>query len=381
MRILLIGMARFRAEVQCAAPCGNEYSIFYPPPDMAAEWERKMNDGKDSSFSITPCAVSYPTADRAAASVAYKPYCKDDDTYIEEENGWFEEQGVKCGIQHTAKNSIATRGHLHDALEIIYIKSGTFTAQINDAQYSVYRGDMLFFRSGDIHRIYSCGEENNIYYVIKIHPSLVFDIADKKNGAAYMLKFSICDESAKRVWRANELEKTDVPETIRTLAEECRDRLPYFDISVRRHAAALLLFLLRNENADGRDAAAAEEADDAAVLDLIYKSLTYINSNYFKDISASDVAAAVGMSYSRFSHSFGSVTGRSFKEYLNLIRVKKAEELLITTDDSISEITEKCGYCSPSYFILTFKRAKGITPHAYRATLKGGRENEAKSKR
>ncbi len=340
-----------------------------------------MNDGKNSEFSITPCAIYYPREDAGAAKVAYKPYYKDGDAYVEEETGWFEEQGVKCGIQHTRKNSVATRGHLHDALEIIYIKSGTFIAQINDARYSVCRGDMLFFRSGDIHRIFSLDEDDNTYYVIKIHPSLIFDIADKKNGAAYMIEFSICDERAKRVWRAQELEGTDVERTVRLLAEECREKRPYFDISVRRYAASLLLFLLRYENKSGSEGARYVVHEDGTVLDSIYRSLTFINERYADGISAADVATAVGMSYSRFSRLFGSVTGRSFKEHLNLVRIKKAEELLITTEDTIFEITEKCGYCSPSYFIMTFKKAKGVTPHAYRAALKRGREGEVKLKK
>ncbi len=304
--------------------------------------------------------------------VTYKRNYKGD-AYLEQERGWFEEQGAKCALQTTPPRSVATKGHLHDALEIIYISSGSFTAYINDVRYEVGRGDMLFFRGGDIHSIYTLDEKENSYYVIKIHPSLVFDVSDKKNGAAYMLLFALRNDAAKRHWRAEELEGTRVERTVTALADECAQRRPYFDIAVKEYVASLLLFILR----DGDEAPEMKEEHigraEVSVLELVYSAMTFINNNYSSEISAADVARAVGMSYSHFSRSFGNVTGQSFKEYLNGVRIRRAEEMLITTDEDVFRIGEMCGYASASYFIMNFKKIKGITPHAYRNDMKRAR--------
>ncbi len=327
-----------------------------------------MKSVESEKFSITPCGISAPDC-KSDPNVTYKKIYKND-AYVEEERGWFEEQGAKCFIQSTPPRSVACNGHLHDALEIIYIRTGRFVAHVNDARYEVGRGDMLFFRGGDIHRMYTLDEKDNSYYVIKIHPSLVFDVSDKKNGAAYMLFFALRNNSAKRLWRASELEGTRVERTVAAFADECSERLPYFDIAVKEYAASLLLFVLRND--EGASARKTEHIRGAevSVLALVYSAMTFINNNYSSDISAADVARTVGMSYSHFSRSFGSVTGQSFKEYLNAVRIRRAEELLITTDEDVFRIGEMCGYASASYFIMNFKKIKGVTPHAYRNNMK-----------
>jgi len=63
---------------------------------------------------------------------------------------------------------------------------------------------------------------------------------------------------------------------------------------------------------------------------------------------------------------FKQVTGISFKEYLNKVRIEEAKSLLEHTDYSIMEIAVACGYSDQSYFTKVFKKATGITPKQYR---------------
>lgn len=303
------------------------------------------------------------------ASVRYIP--AEEDAYIEVEGSWFAEQGAKCALQYTGARQVATYGHLHEALELIYIKSGEFTAFIGDGRYEVTAGDLLFFRPSEIHRIYAGDTSQNSYYVIKIHPSLVFDVADKKNGASYMLRFAIGTKNAKRVWKNTELAATRVEKTVVEMERECRERRPYFDIAVREKAASLVLFLLRSEQGEDTGGYNAADREERFAVETVYKALTYINSHSGEDISAADVSRAVAMSYSHFSRSFGRIVGQNFKEYLSGVRLKRAEEMLLTTEKSVAEIAKECGYKSTSYFIMSFKKAKGTTPHAYKKQMSG----------
>ncbi len=50
-----------------------------------------------------------------------------------------------------------------------------------------------------------------------------------------------------------------------------------------------------------------------------------------------------------FCHIFEAYTGKTFKEYLNNVRIDKAEELLMTTDDTVSEIAFICGFNDSNY--------------------------------
>lgn len=75
-----------------------------------------------------------------------------------------------------------------------------------------------------------------------------------------------------------------------------------------------------------------------------------------------DAAAYCGLSYNHFSASFKKAVGRSFSDYITLLRLSEAEKLLISTEQSITDIALSCGFSSTSHFISRFKAQKGITP-------------------
>ena len=79
-----------------------------------------------------------------------------------------------------------------------------------------------------------------------------------------------------------------------------------------------------------------------------------------------DVAKAVSMSSSRFSTVFSQQNGQTFTEYLVTLRLKKAKELLRTTNERSSQIAREVGYNDAHYFSYIFKKNTGMTPSDYR---------------
>ena len=73
-----------------------------------------------------------------------------------------------------------------------------------------------------------------------------------------------------------------------------------------------------------------------------------------------------GMSYSHFSRFFKKVMGFNYINFCNFIRVRNAEELLLTTDMPISEIVEAIGFKTIAYFTKLFKQINGDIPSNYR---------------
>ena len=61
-------------------------------------------------------------------------------------------------------------------------------------------------------------------------------------------------------------------------------------------------------------------------------------------------------------------TGKTPVEYLNGYRIEKASQLLLNSDQSVTEIAFSCGFNDLSYFIKTFKSQKGISPAKFRKT-------------
>ena len=100
------------------------------------------------------------------------------------------------------------------------------------------------------------------------------------------------------------------------------------------------------------------------------KTLDYISNNFQRHITVSEAAAYAGMSLSGFSTSFKSQTGYTFSYYINLLRVSKAAELIVTSSRGIAEIAYEVGYENLAYFNRKFKEIKQQTPRELLQELK-----------
>lgn len=92
----------------------------------------------------------------------------------------------------------------------------------------------------------------------------------------------------------------------------------------------------------------------------------YIDSNYSEEITLDKLADVARLNKYYFAHTFTEIYGISPINYLIQKRIFISQELLTSTDMSLSEISQQCGFSSPSYFSQSFHKACGITPATYR---------------
>lgn len=98
----------------------------------------------------------------------------------------------------------------------------------------------------------------------------------------------------------------------------------------------------------------------------INKVLLYIQESYTSKVSLSQASAIIHLSESAFCKFFKRVTGRTFSDYVNEIRISKACELIIETDNPIEQIAFSTGFESQTYFNRIFLKKKGVRPKSYR---------------
>jgi AraC-like DNA-binding protein len=96
----------------------------------------------------------------------------------------------------------------------------------------------------------------------------------------------------------------------------------------------------------------------------------YISRHYKEKIYLEDIAEQMGISVSHLSRLFKKEIGENIQDYVNDIRVEKAANLLIYSEEPISKIAEYVNFSSQSYFGRIFKERKGMTPKQYRDTYK-----------
>ena len=95
--------------------------------------------------------------------------------------------------------------------------------------------------------------------------------------------------------------------------------------------------------------------------------LQHIESNLFNPtLSVAKICKDLYVSDSQLRRTIHKLTGVSPNEYITVLRLKKAKEMLSATDMSIKDISCACGFASPYYFSRVFSKSIGMSPSAYR---------------
>ncbi len=103
---------------------------------------------------------------------------------------------------------------------------------------------------------------------------------------------------------------------------------------------------------------------------LIADITAYINQNYTQPLSLEDVANKFFVSTCYLSTMFKQETGMNFKEYVRMLKINKAKDLLTNTNQSIQDISKLLGYNSSAYFSTAFHNETGCVPSEYRLKTK-----------
>ena len=96
------------------------------------------------------------------------------------------------------------------------------------------------------------------------------------------------------------------------------------------------------------------------------RAITYMNQHYNRKISVEELAAHVSISTSHFSKTFKAVTGNTPLDFLNNMRLKKARDMMLLNNKTLTEIALACGFGSSAYFSSCFTERYQMTPSAYR---------------
>lgn len=92
----------------------------------------------------------------------------------------------------------------------------------------------------------------------------------------------------------------------------------------------------------------------------------FIQKNYHRQISLTEISSKLNMSDEYFSRYFSKTMKKPFFEFLNEYKINRACRLLIETDKQISEICYASGFESLPFFYRQFKKFKGYQPKTYR---------------
>jgi AraC family transcriptional regulator len=134
------------------------------------------------------------------------------------------------------------------------------------------------------------------------------------------------------------------------LADECREPLIGSRLYGENLTTALTAALFTTQRTQGLSRWQLRQAMD------------YLEGHMMQDISLEEMARLAGLSQSQFARLFKLSTGMPPYKWSLDVRIKRAQELLVLGEESISAIAIQTGFADQSHFTKTFRRATGATP-------------------
>lgn len=226
--------------------------------------------------------------------------------------------------------------HWHFDHELAVCESGEALISLNQATYTLKKGQCIYLRGQSVHSILSA--PGTTLYVSLFSDDLLRRITDN-----YCLVNPVFTD---------ELRVSETLERIRT--DGFKKERFYGEIS-----NALMQQLIA-EIFSGLEI--KEEAVSTSAATERYKKLLYDIDENAGEYNFSRAVEYMNMSEAYFSRFFKKISGMTFSMYLNHIRVNKAIDLIQNTEMSMTEIAMNCGFETIRNFNRVFKQITGYSP-------------------
>ncbi len=246
--------------------------------------------------------------------------------------------------------------HFHDELELLPIYRGTLHCVVGEVDYTAGAGDIVFVNTRVPHHTYFT--EVCDYGLVQFRETDFID-GEALRIIKYSARFRNMDDEPVKIIKSEELFAL-----LKSVIDEAESQNVAFDFYIRSGIFGILGCLYRTGVLTN-----AEAMYSSKEVQKMHSALSYINSRYDEDITLDEISAREGLDPSYFCRVFKAATGATFTEYLNFVRVCKAETMLARTSLGILEISEAVGFSSVSYFGRIFKRYRGCSPRTYRSAM------------
>ena len=244
--------------------------------------------------------------------------------------------------------------HYHDCYEMYYLFSGKRRYLINCNLFDVDAGDIILIKKNELHMTKRLDEPfgNNM----KIYMN------DKT-----LQSLGLGAEKFKECFKYNHIslpikQKNYVSSIFSKIRKEYKDKTPFSKQLTQNLVYELLVYIYRfifTEQGYNFDLSKSQSNE-------INKAIKYIYTNYNKKLSLTEIAEYVHMNPTYFSRHFKMSTGINLTDYINIIRIKHATNLIKSTNMTLTEIAHACGYNEQAYFCKQFKKINGCTAREFK---------------
>ncbi len=316
--------------------------------------------------------MSAVRSDRASSTLtvsddisAIKPYFENNKNRA----GGFEYPFYAAAVDADREQGYEVPPHWHYHLELLFFAQGAADVLIGNRSIRAQEGELLLIPPCGVHAVSVPTGMTSRHYVIGLDPALLTPMPSLFTIVKYVLpysnseglRFTPADLSVCGLSGFNVLAEQ--------LLSEYERQEPAFELAVTSIIYRIMTGLVRHVPDFGYTAERLLSADTERDRKRFRETLAYIDERSHEPLTASEMARRSLMSYSHFAACFRRLMHTSFTTYLQFVRVRKAEQLLLDPEYSITQIAMETGFNHSSYFIKHFRRIRGVTPRQYRQAI------------
>ncbi len=256
------------------------------------------------------------------------------------------------------------RPHWHYFTEMVYLVKGKLIAEVEGRKYNLSAGDLIIFFPKQIHTFLEYasnpGDEELFFYVIKFDDMILSNTTPGSPKLPRILNTANQSKNYFNLITAEELKYNPVKLFFENCIWETHNKQFGYDIKVASTISLIVTELIRIWLRRGFVFSTKTTFDQFSNKD--FSVLEYIDKHSSENINIEELADRCGMCYSNFAKQFKSQFGRTCKEYIEFVRICKADTLLLYTDKTLDFISQETGFTDASHFIRTYKKIRGVTP-------------------
>lgn len=250
--------------------------------------------------------------------------------------------------------------HYHDCYELYYLYSGERYYFIKDKSYHVTSGCLVLVNAYDIHATTNSAAFGYKRLLINFKKDFLAPFLSVLGDTDPILPYGTLNP----VIPLTPSQQQFVQSLFQQMMTAYTQQNEGHELFLKTSLLQLLIFIHNHRSLQTEKA--------GAYLNATHKTISnisgYINNHFAQHITLESISTQFYISPYYFSRTFRRITGFSFVEYLNGVRIKEAQKLLRTTNMPIGKIAEAVGYQSSTHFGRLFKKATGMSPLAYRKT-------------
>lgn len=245
--------------------------------------------------------------------------------------------------------------HSHeDCASILFVLEGSCVCTLGHEKYTLNAGDIACINAGTLHGT-AAAQKNQAYKIIGL---------DIKNlHFKGLAPHQLIDNEAYPILHTKTYQPMLTSYAVILLELAPLATSPH-EAQTANHLLYSFLFMLHKLIHESKDYAKAKSYN----LGLQIKE--YIDEHYLENLKLPQIAEALHMNTYYLSHTFKKTIGYSPMQYVTHRRIGEAQNMLLSTDLTVTEIAMRCGWNNSNYFQSVFNNIVGMPPGKYRKAWK-----------